>query len=123
MKALRDLRGLSPFRIWDGVHARAVEGQSVSFAVVELDPGATVPEHHHVHEQLGMVLRGSVRFRVGDEVEELGPGGTWRIGSDLPHEVTAGPYGAEVLDVFAPAREDWATLDRQEPRSPRWPGA
>jgi quercetin dioxygenase-like cupin family protein len=118
---LRDLASLSPLKIWDGVHARTVDGDGVSFAVVELDPGANVPEHKHVHEQLGMVLRGSVRFRIGDEVEELGPGGTWRIGSSIEHEVTAGPHGAEVLDVFAPVREDWATLERQEPRAPRWP--
>jgi quercetin dioxygenase-like cupin family protein len=118
---LGDLGSVQPFGVWDGVHARAIEGKNVSFAVVELDPGADVPEHHHVHEQLGMVLRGSVRFRVGDEVQLLGPGGTWSIGSDVPHEVTAGPEGAEVLDVFAPAREDWAKLERQEPRTPRWP--
>jgi quercetin dioxygenase-like cupin family protein len=119
--ALGDLAKLPPLHIWDGVNARAVEGQSVSFAIVELDPGANVPEHHHVQEQLGIVLRGSVRFRLGDEVQELGPGGTWSIGSDVPHEVTAGPLGAEVLDVFAPVRADWASLERQEPREPRWP--
>jgi quercetin dioxygenase-like cupin family protein len=121
MGGLGDLGSVQPFGIWDGVHARPVEGKNVSFAIVELDPGACVPEHHHVHEQLGMVLRGSVRFRIGDEVQLLGPGGTWSIGSDVPHEVTAGPEGAEVLDVFAPAREDWAKLERQEPRTPRWP--
>jgi quercetin dioxygenase-like cupin family protein len=118
---LGDLSSVQPFGIWDGVQARPIEGKNVAFAVVELDPGANVPEHHHVHEQLGMVLRGSVRFRIGDEVQLLGPGGTWSIGSDVPHEVTAGPEGAEVLDVFAPAREDWAALERQEPRTPRWP--
>ena len=116
-----ELGNVPPFRIWDGVNAREVLGENVSFAVVELDPGVTVPEHHHVHEQLGMVLRGSVRFRIGDEVQELGPGGTWSIASDIPHEVTAGPHGAEVLDVFAPAREDWADKERDEVRAPRWP--
>jgi quercetin dioxygenase-like cupin family protein len=121
--ALDHIRDAGVLRIWDDVHARTVEGENVAFAVVELDPGANVPEHQHVHEQLGIVLRGSVRFRVGDEVQELGPGGTWRIGSDVPHEVTAGPHGAEVIDVFAPARDDWASLERQAPREPRWPSA
>jgi hypothetical protein len=45
----------------------------MSLAVVELDPGAHVPEHRHANEQLGIVLRGSVRFRVADEERELGP--------------------------------------------------
>jgi quercetin dioxygenase-like cupin family protein len=93
----------------------------LSIGVVELDPGAHVPEHRHANEQLGIVLRGSVRFRVGDEERELGPGGAWRIPPDVPHEVVAGPEGAEVLDAFAPGRADWASLERRDVTRPRWP--
>ncbi|MBA3429804.1 MAG: cupin domain-containing protein [Actinobacteria bacterium] len=60
-----------------------------------------VGEHSHDHEQLGIVLRGSLRFRVGEEERELPPGGTWSISSDVPHSATAGPDGASVIDVFA----------------------
>jgi quercetin dioxygenase-like cupin family protein len=80
-----------------------------------------VPEHSHENEQLGLVLRGSVRFRVGDETRDVGPGGTWTIPSNVPHEVVAGPDGAEVIDVFAPVRADWAAHELGEPRPPRWP--
>jgi quercetin dioxygenase-like cupin family protein len=90
-------------------------------AVVELDSGAVVPEHRHVNEQLGIVLSGIVVFRVGEETRELGPGETWRIPPDTPHEVEAGPNGAVVIDVFSPVRSDWAELEPSEPRSPRWP--
>jgi unsaturated pyranuronate lyase len=121
MKTLSNLGDESPIAIWDGVVARHVEGATVSIAVVELDPGVRVPEHHHVHEQLGIVLRGSVTFRIGDETRELGPGGTWRIPPDVPHEVVAGPDGAEVLDAFAPARDDWADREHLAPVTPRWP--
>jgi quercetin dioxygenase-like cupin family protein len=121
VSAFDDLRGLEPLVVWDGVHARTVEGERCSFAVVELDPGAVVAEHSHDNEQLGLVLRGTLSFRVGDETRELAPGSTWRIPPDAPHEVHAGPEGAVVLDVFAPAREDWHALERQEPRPPRWP--
>ena len=38
------------------------------------DPGAIVEEHSHDHEQLGMVLCSSIRFRVGDQERELDPG-------------------------------------------------
>ena len=37
----------------------------------------------------------------------LGPGGTWRIPPDTPHEVHVGTDGAVVLDVFSPPRADW----------------
>jgi quercetin dioxygenase-like cupin family protein len=123
VSAFDDLAGMEPLRIWDGVAARAVEGERSSLAVVELDPGSLVPEHAHANEQLGLVIRGAVEFRVGDETRELGPGSTWCIPGDTPHEVRAGPEGAVVIDVFAPSREDWAAIERDPPRAPRWPSA
>lgn len=116
-----DLQTLQLYQVWDGVAARVVNGERVSLGIVELDPGAVVPEHHHEPEQLGMVIRGKLTFRIGEETRELGPGETWAIPSNVPHEVTAGPAGAVVIDVFAPVREDWAGLEQVEPRMPRWP--
>lgn len=121
MGAFDDLSALEAFQVWDGVIARAVEGERCSFAVVELEPSTVVPEHSHENEQLGMVLRGSVSFRVGDEVRDLEPGGTWRIAPNVPHEVHTGPDGAVVLDVFAPVRADWQALERLDVQRPLWP--
>jgi quercetin dioxygenase-like cupin family protein len=98
-----------------------VEGERITLAVVELAPNALVPEHHHPAEQLGLVIRGSVRFRIDDETRELGPGGTWRILSERPHEVVAGPAGAVVIDAFSPVREDWQRLRVLDRRQPAWP--
>lgn len=122
MAALRDLDRLDLQQIWDGVAARTVHGERSTLAIVELDAGSVVPEHSHDHEQLGLVLQGTLTFRVGDETRTLGAGGTWRIPSSVPHEVRVGPEGAVVVDVFAPAREDWRDRDRLE-RAPRWPAA
>jgi quercetin dioxygenase-like cupin family protein len=122
VSAFEDIGAVGPLRIWNDVLARDVHGRQATLAVVELGPGALVPEHHHVSEQLGMVITGSVTFRVADEERELGPGATWRIHSDVPHEVKAGPEGAVVIDVFSPPRqEDWRGLEREEPRPPLWP--
>lgn len=121
MGALDELGGIRPLKVWDGVIARALEGDRLSLAVVELDPGSVVPEHSHENEQLGMVLSGSLEFRVGDEVRDLGPGGTWRISANTPHEVRTGPEGAVVIDVFAPVRADWQGLESLDPQTPRWP--
>lgn len=118
--ALVDLDRLPTLQIWSTVVARPIQGERITAAVVELDPDGLVPEHQHDNEQLGFVISGSVRFRVGDETRELGPGGTWRIASNVPHEVVAGPEGAVVVDVFSPIREDWAKVQRVE-RAPRWP--
>jgi quercetin dioxygenase-like cupin family protein len=116
-----DMQELPPRQIWDGVAARLFSGERLSVGVVELDPNAVVPEHRHEHEQLGLVLEGGLTFRIEDETRDLGPGETWTIPSNAPHEVTAGPEGAVVIDVFAPVRADWAELQAAERRPPRWP--
>jgi unsaturated pyranuronate lyase len=122
MSAFEDIQAVGPLRIWNDVVAREVHGEQTTLAVVELEPGAVVPEHHHVSEQLGLVIQGSVSFRVADEETELRPGGTWNIPSDVPHEVRGGAEGAVVIDVFSPTREvDWGGLEREAPRAPRWP--
>lgn len=121
MSAFDHLAELRPFGIWNGVLARSVHGERITLAVVELEPGSVVAEHNHENEQLGIVLSGSVRFRVGNEERELGPGETWRIPANAPHEVHTGPEGAVVIDVFGPPRSDWAGIRTLEPKPPLWP--
>ena len=122
MSAFADLEGLGPQDIWNGVSVRAVHGERITFGIVELDADAAVPEHSHENEQLGIVLSGSLTFRIGDETRTLGSGDTYVIPANLPHEVTAtGADGAVVIDVFAPIRADWSQFELQEPRAPRWP--
>ena len=108
-------------RLFDGINCRVIHGDELSLAVVELDPGAIVPEHDHDNEQLGLVLEGSVTFTLGEETKELGPGGIWRIPGGTPHSVVAGPEGAVVIDIFAPPRLDWNELEVTPERPLRWP--
>ena len=107
MSNLVDLADTVPIQVWEGVVARRVQGEKLTLAVVELAPDAVVPEHRHANEQCGLVIEGEVKFRIADEERVLGPGGTWRILGDVPHSVLTGPGGAVVIDVFAPARDDW----------------
>jgi len=121
MEPFADLFELPLRQIWESVSVRTVDGDRLTLGIVELDANAVVPEHRHDHEQLGMVLHGSLEFRVGEEKRQLGPGGTWRIPSNVPHEVEVGPEGAVVIDVFAPVRQDWGSVEPQSGRTPRWP--
>jgi unsaturated pyranuronate lyase len=116
-----DLAAIPPHRVWDGIVARAVGGGRVTLAVIELEPDMIVPEHSHENEQLGVLVAGSMRFRIGDEERELEVGATWSIPPNVPHEVVTGPEGAVAVEVFAPARGDWGALDRLEPSTPSWP--
>jgi len=125
MSNLVELAEITPIQVWEGVVARRVQGDRLTIAVVELAPNAHVPEHRHPHEQCGLVIEGEVRMRIGDEVREFGPGGTWRIFGGTPHELHTGPDGAVVVDVFTPVREDWddrPTVGTPDPPAPLvWP--
>ena len=112
---------LRPYAIWEGTIARAVHGEQITMAVVELDPNVAVPEHRHVNEQLGFVARGSITMTVGGEARELGVGETYVIATDVPHAAVAGAEGATVVDVFSPPRQDWEGLERLEPSRAVWP--
>jgi quercetin dioxygenase-like cupin family protein len=119
---LRDIIDVPSIDVWgEAVRARVIVGRNASLAVVELTPGAIVPEHRHEHEQLGLCIEGSITFTIDGVRRELRPGGTWRIHSNLPHDAVAGPDGAVVVDIFSPVRADWDVLPRSAERPPRWP--
>jgi quercetin dioxygenase-like cupin family protein len=119
---LIDMDSVPVIDVWgEAVRARRIEGERITLALVELDADAIVPGHRHENEQLGMVITGSLIFTIGDETREVGPGGTWRIPSNTPHQVTVGPAGAVVIDIFAPTRSDWDALPSSPPTAPSWP--
>jgi quercetin dioxygenase-like cupin family protein len=121
VSAFKSLPELPPLHIWTGVLARVVQGREITFAIVELDPHSTVARHQHPNEQVGIVLSGSLSFNIGDESRDLTVGDTYVIPGNLPHDATAGPDGAVVIDVFAPVRADWEKFVPQPPAPPRWP--
>ncbi len=121
VSVFRALDQIAPLPIWDGILARVVEGREMTFAVVELEPNAVARLHNHPNEQIGLVLRGSMTFVIGSETRTLGPGDTYEIRGDVPHEATAGPEGAVVIDVFAPIRADWHRFTPRAPRPSIWP--
>ena len=121
MSAFLELRGIRPHVLREGVTARAVTGERMTMAVVDLEPNATVPEHKHDNEQLGFVISGVMTMRIGSEERELHAGDTYTIPSNTLHEATAGEDGSTVVDAFAPVRADWAALKRLEPSTGRWP--
>jgi quercetin dioxygenase-like cupin family protein len=121
MTAFGDVGTADPLQIWNGVAGWTVDGARVTLALIELEPDSVVPEHSHENEQVGVLLRGSLRFTVGGDERELSPGGTWRIASNVPHNVVTGPDGATLVEVFAPGRADWGALERHAGRRPVWP--
>jgi quercetin dioxygenase-like cupin family protein len=88
---------------------RLVTGDRIMLAHVYLAKGAIVPKHAHENEQLTYILEGALRFRLGedgDEVIDVAAGEVLHIPSHVPHSAEALEDTLDV-DVFAPPRQDW----------------
>ena len=96
-----------PFDLAPGAVARALFGERAMLNLVEMEPGASVPLHDHPHEQLGLILRGSMTMTIGDEEREIREHDGYVVASGVTHGGAAGPDGAVLLDVFTPIRDDY----------------
>jgi quercetin dioxygenase-like cupin family protein len=97
----------NPRNPFPGITINAFSGERMTVALVDLAPGAIVPEHDHPHEQLGLLVEGELRFTIDGQTRTLQAGACWRIPGGVRHEVVAGPQGAKALDVFAPTRPEY----------------
>lgn len=98
---------LSRHTIFPGVAIATCACQQMMLSHVKMEPGASVSEHSHPHEQVGMVLGGRGIFYIGDEQKTLGRGDMYRIPGGVLHRVVALDEGLEALDIFQPIREDY----------------
>ena len=89
---------------------RMLNGDAMTLAQITLAAGASVPSHEHPNEQIATVVSGRLRFVVGSEEREVGPGESVLIPGGVPHRVDA-LENSVVLDAFAPRREDWLRGD------------
>lgn len=101
----------------EGVSRCGFRGEDVLLVMNWLQPGMEVNPHSHPFEQVVYIVQGRIRFTIGDEVVEAGPGSVIRIPPDVEH--CGEPLGDEPvlnLDVFSPIREDYRHLvDYQGP--------
>lgn len=100
-----------------GFRRRVITGEQLQLCFWRIDGGAegSYLHRHDIHEQLGIVVRGALDFRIGDPDDErrvvlnegdvyLAPTNIWHgdskfIGDDELNECW-------ILDVFAPPRDD-----------------
>jgi quercetin dioxygenase-like cupin family protein len=90
-----------------GVGLRIMSSQHMSLSQATLAADATVPEHSHPHEQIGIVIDGRVRFTIGTEEKLLGPGDVFCIPGNVPHKVTVLDKPARIIDCFHPVRDEY----------------
>ena len=98
------LDDLDPLTPSTGLQFRPVTTDTVMTNFVSFDPGTPAPMHHHVEQQIAIVLAGELNFTVGDETRAMRAGDCVVIPPNVRHGGVAGPAGCQVLDVFTPPR-------------------
>jgi quercetin dioxygenase-like cupin family protein len=93
--------------IFPGVSIVTCAADKMMLSHVDIEPGATVAEHQHPHEQVGMVLEGKAVFYIGTEQKVMHKGDMYLIPGNVKHRVVALDEGLKALDIFYPIREDY----------------
>jgi uncharacterized cupin superfamily protein len=77
----------------------ALGGQTLGMSMMRLAPGFRMPfgHKHSAQEEIYVVLRGSARIKVEDEVVDVAAGDALRFDVDTMRAVEAGPEGVEYL--------------------------
>ena len=76
-----------------------IGGKTLGLSLMKLEPGFRIPfgHKHEGQEEVYVVVRGSARIKVDDEIVELGEWDAIRFEKDTMRNVEAGPDGVEYL--------------------------
>jgi quercetin dioxygenase-like cupin family protein len=94
-----------------GVERVAFRSNDAMLVMNFVSPDMQVRPHQHDYEQVAICVQGRMRYHVGDEVFEMGPGSMIRVPAHTMHY--AEPVGDELvlnLDLFPTVREDYRHL-------------
>lgn len=103
-----DVKDMAPEFNMSGIESRFarknLELEKSGLSLFRLDPGYRAPfgHAHSEQEEIYVVLSGSARVAVGDEIVEAAQWDAVRIASGAQHGMEAGPEGAEILAFGAP---------------------
>ena len=77
----------------------AIGGEHLGLTLFTLKPGFRIPfgHKHEGQEEVYVIVRGSARIKVDDDVVEAGEWDAIRFDSDTMRNVEAGPDGVEYL--------------------------
>jgi len=90
---------------WPGVRRRTLAmGERTLLLEVSMDSGSVGRAHSHPNEQVGYVVSGRLRLRIGSDTIELGPGDAYVIPGGVEHEALA-LEDTKVIEVFSPPHE------------------
>lgn len=103
---IQEISNIEQKEIIKGFKGRFVHANSFTIAFWEIEEGAILPEHAHIHEQSTQVIEGKLALVVDGVSTILEPGMIASIPSNVIHSGKA-LTNCKVTDVFSPTREDY----------------
>jgi len=99
-----------------GIRARVmVEASGSSITLYRIEAGRRFEVHHHPYPELGVILAGRGRVRIGDDTRNLREGDSYYFPAGIVHSFEVDPSGPVVLiDVSAPLPPDVAGPSSEE---------
>lgn len=101
-----NLSSIASKEIMPGYHGKMVHATQMSLAFWEVEKGAKVPEHYHIHEQIMHVIEGEFEFTLDGYTKIYNNGDIVIIPPNIPHSGKA-LTACKLLDVFSPVREEY----------------
>jgi len=98
---------IAPKVLAPGVTAKIASGERMMLSLVTLAPHAVVPTHSHPHEQMGLMVSGTMELTIAGEMRLLSGNEMYFVPGGVPHAAKGGPGGAVALDAFSPPREEY----------------
>ena len=90
-----------------GVLRQMIYGAALMICRLTFAPNTVTAAHDHVHEQMTIVEKGSVKFVLGSEEQVFGPGDVLLFPSGFWHGATMLDGEVILIDIFSPIREDF----------------
>lgn len=95
----------------EGIYGLPMGLEKIMLNLVSFEPGAEIPEHHHPHEQISLVIEGELEFELEGEKFSLKAGEGVLIPSEMKHGAKARKKTL-AYDCFSPPR--WDYLKKQK---------
>ena len=93
-------------QISEKIGRRILIGDQAMLVWWSIEAGVHVEPRSHANEQIAWMLKGKMEFRLGSEQRVCGPGDVVIIPGGAEHEAWF-REDTEVIDFFAPPREDF----------------
>ena len=103
----------------EGSNSHLVRGSNAMLSFLTMKAGSVFELHSHPEEQIMVVLEGYCDEVIENRIYRVGPGDVLRLPPNVRHGAFLRDVDCRVIDVFSPARSDYAEKHRnQHPGEP-----